>query len=256
MKKNLLTLSVTIVVLSTFILTSCKKEEDDSISMNDVKIGIQLISGNNNKDYEVVDLGLTSGNLWATCNIGATSPEQTGNYYAWGETTTKNSFEWSNYALSRDGDRFSITKYCLHTDNGQVDNKKKLETTDDVAYTLMGEKWRIPDESDFSELIRSCTRKWCTLNGVGGFLFTSKKKGYEDRSLFFPLAGTKDYDQIKHEGKYGWYWSTDLFTDDANQIKTTEISVLWLEHIEVDNQIINFRTRYLGLPVRPVYYPN
>ena len=256
MKNHLLTLSVTFAALSAIFLTSCEKEDKDAIPMDDVKKGIQLIQGKDSKDYEVVDLGLTSGNLWATCNIGATSPEQTGNFYSWGETATKESYEWSTYKWSSDGDKFSITKYCLHQENGQVDNKKILEAADDVANVLLGTNWHMPDVSDYYELIRSCNKKWCKLEGVGGFLFTSKKKGFEDRSLFLPLAGAIGYNKTMHEGKYGWYWSTELFTDDANQTKTLDISVLELEHVDVDNQVINFRTRYLGLPVRPVYYPD
>ena len=253
MKKYLLTLSATFVALSTFFLTSCEKEDQDSISMSDVEKGIQIIKGKDNKEYKVVNLGLPSGNLWAVCNIGASNPEETGSFFAWGETAPKNSFTWENYKW---GERLDLTKYCFDEEKGDVDNKFVLEMSDDAASYIMGEDWQIPTKDDFTELLssRNCEKKWCKLNGVGGFLFTSIKKGYEGNSLFIPLAGMKDYEKLRFQEQYGYYWCNELYYDDINKkYISTDASVLWLEHLEeVDNKLVDFRTRYLGLPIRPV----
>lgn len=253
MKKYLLTLSVTFVALSALFLTGCEKEDPDSISMSDVNKGVQLIKGKDGKDYQVVNLGLPSGNLWAVCNLGASSPEQTGGFYAWGETTPKNNFTWENYKW---GQRLEISKYCYDSDKGDVDSLSVLDISDDAAYATLGEGWQIPSAEDFNELLRSrnCDKKWCTLNGVGGFLFTSVKKGYEGNSLFIPLAGMKDYDKIRFKDQYGYYWCNELYYDSTNKkYHSNESYALWLEHLEVDNKLVDFRTRYLGLPIRPVY---
>lgn len=254
MKKNLLALSIALISFSAVILTSCEKEDKDAISMNDVNVGAKPITVNG-KEYEVVDLGLTTGVLWATCNMGASSPEETGLLYAWGENATKETYEWANYSWSN-GDEVSIYKYCTNSRYGTVDNKTTLELADEAPNTVLGEGWRIPSESDFRDLLttRNCTSKWCKLNGVGGYLFTSVRKGYEGNSIFIPLAGMLDHNKTRFAGEYGWYWCNTLYYDSENQKSvTTEASVLWLEHTDVDNHIIKSRPRSVGIPIRPIY---
>jgi hypothetical protein len=254
MKKNLLALSIALLSFSATFLTSCEKEDKDAISMNDVNVGAKPINVNG-KDYEVVDLGLTTGVLWATCNMGASSPEETGLLFAWGENTTKQSYEWGNYGWSN-GDELSIYKYCTNAQYGTVDNKTTLELADEAPNATLGEGWRIPSESDFRDLLttRNCTAKWCKLNGVGGYLFTSVRKGYEGNSIFIPLAGMLDHNKTRFAGQYGWYWCNTLYYDSENQKSiTTEASVLWLEHTDIDNHIIKSRPRSVGLPIRPIY---
>lgn len=249
MKTRLLTISAAFVALSALFLSGCEKEDKDDISMEDVNKGIVIIQGAGGQEYEAVDLGLYSGVLWATCNIGAKSPEQTGDSFSWGESQPKKYFDWDNYQLCK-GDQFSFTKYCLIKDHGYqelVDNKKVLENEDDAARELMGDKWRIPSKEDFVELIYRCDVRHCKLNGVWGFLFTSKIKGYEGNSLFLPLAGRIDLNDKKFNESYGFYWS--------NSIDRTETAyILWLEYT---NDIVNAVAskscdRYLGLPIRPV----
>lgn len=253
MKKYLLTLSAAFVALSAFFLTSCEKEDPDAISISDAKKGVQIIKGKDGKEYEVVNLGLPSGNLWAVCNIGASSPEETGSFFAWGETAPKNNFTWTNYKW---GERLEITKYCFDEEKGDIDSLSVLDISDDAANYIMGDGWQIPSAEDFNELLRSrnCDKKWCKLNGTGGFLFTSVKKGYEGNSLFIPLSGMQDYEKIRFQDQYGYYWCNELYFDNINRkYMSNEASVLWLEHLEeVDNKLVDFRTRYLGLPIRPV----
>jgi hypothetical protein len=255
MKKILLSLSVTLMTLSLTMLTGCEKDDPNAISMDKVNKGIQTIPGNNGKEYEVVDLGLPSGNLWATCNMGATSPEQTGSLYAWGEVETKDLYSWTNYRWCN-GTDLEITKYCQDRSLGTIDGKTKLDAEDEVTLTVMGQDWRIPTEDDFRELLttRNCTAKWCKLNGVGGYLFTSVRKGYEDNSLFIPLAGMQDNSSTRFKGQYGWYWCNALYYDTMErEYNTKEANALLLQHTDIDNHYMQSRPRCVGLPIRAIY---
>ena len=135
-------------------------------------------------EHELVDLGLSV--KWATYNVGATAPEEYGNYYAWGEIETKSDYSWSTYKF---GGQYYITKYNDDDENGIVDNKYELESEDDVAHTAWGSVWRMPSIYEYNELINNCDWLWTTLNGVNGYLVTSKKVGYTDRSIFLPAGG-------------------------------------------------------------------
>ena len=255
MKKNFLLLSIALVSLSSIVLTGCEKEDPDAIKMEDVNKGIQLITAKDGKDYEVVDLGPTSGNLWAVCNMGATSPEQTGSFFAWGETEAKNDFGWPSYRWS-DDDGVELFKYCLDRDRGKYDGITTLQPEDDAPTQLLGEDWHIPSKQDFNELTtkKNCTAKWCKLNGVGGFLFTSVRKGYEGNSIFIPLAGMNDSDHARFAGQYGWYWCNSLYQDpESLKYSTTEATCVWLEHGDVDNHVVKSRPRRAGLPIRAIY---
>lgn len=249
MKTSLLTFSAAVVALSALLLSGCQKEDNDSISMSDLSKGTRMIQGADGKDYEVVDLGLYSGVLWATCNMGATSPEQSGNFYSWGETQPKNYYDWSNYKWCNE-DQYSFTKYCLVKERGYqevFDNKKVLENADDAAKTLMGSNWQVPSKEDFTELLYRCELRHCKLNGVWGFMFTSKVKGYEGNSLFIPMTGRLDQSQNTFTESYGFYWANSLDN-------TTSAYILWLEHTEDLNNALASKSseRYLGLPIRPV----
>ena len=123
MKKNLLTFTVLATVLSAFVMIGCVKEDKDAIKMETVNKGILMKPGKDGKEYAVVDLELNTRTLWATCNIGATSPEQTGDYIAWGETETKDSYTWTTYRYCN-GSHLTINRYTLdkeHADNKMID---------------------------------------------------------------------------------------------------------------------------------------
>ena len=249
MKKIFLTFSIAFVALSSICLNGCEKEDPDAISMNDVNKGIIIITGKDGVEYEVVDLGF-KGILFAKCNIGATSPEQTGLSFAWGETEAKKSFSWTNYRWNDGEQYFSPIKYF------DEDNKGTLDTEDDAATMIMGEGWRIPKTSEFTKLLTkgNCTAKWCKLNGVGGYLFTSVVKGYEGNSIFLPLAGELDHDVTKFDGQFGWYWCNTIQKDPkTNDTIFSEARTLSLEHRELDNHTIESRPRFMGIPIRPIY---
>ena len=157
-----------------------------------------------------VDLGLPSGTLWATCNVGASKPEECGDYFAWGETTTKGTYNWSTYKYCM-GDRYKLTKYCTDSDYGAVDNKTELEPSDDAATVNWGSGWQMPSEEQFKELINSSntTTTWTTMNGVKGRKITSKSNG---NSIFLPAASRRDGTSLGSAGSGGYYWSRSFGT--------------------------------------------
>jgi len=164
-----------------------------SVDINSKSIINQL------NNYTYVDLGLQSGTLWATCNIGAASPEEYGYYFAWGETSEKtgnNAYDsnWSDYNFGTSAS--NITKY------NATDNKTILDLEDDAAYVIMGESWRIPTDAQIREL-RNLSNTWTTLNGVYGRLFT----GNNGNTLFIPAAGYKNTGIVNNAGTKCYMWS-------------------------------------------------
>ena len=153
--------------------------------------------------HEYVDLGLPSGTLWATCNVGATKPEEYGDYFAWGETQPKETYNWSTYKWCR-GSSDTQTKYCTDSYYGTVDNKTTLDLSDDAARANWGGSWRMPTTEEQQELINNCTWTWTTQNGVNGYKVTSKSNG---NSIFLPAAGCRDDSSLNDAGSYGDYWS-------------------------------------------------
>ena len=164
--------------------------------------------------HEYVDLGLPSGTLWATCNVGATKPEEYGDYFAWGETQPKETYNWSTYKWCR-GSSDTQTKYCTDSYYGTVDNKTTLDLSDDAARANWGGSWRMPTTEEQQELINNCTWTWTwtTQNGVNGYKVTSKSNG---NSIFLPAAGCRDDSSLNDAGSYGDYWSSSLCTDDSS----------------------------------------
>ena len=165
-------------------------------------------------NYEYVDLGLSV--LWATCNVGATKPEEYGDYYAWGETEPKTTYDWSTYKWCN-GSYYTQTKYNTSSSYGTVDNKTVLDQDDDVAHVKWGGSWRLPTGAELDELCDSCTWTWNSrgnteFNGVAGYKVTSNKSGYTDRFIFLPAAGYRTSTGLDDVGSYGYYWSSSLYT--------------------------------------------
>ena len=155
---------------------------------------------------EYVDLGLSV--KWAACNVGATTPEEYGDYFAWGETQPKDYYNWSTYKYCN-GSSTTMTKYCTDSYFGTVDNKTTLELTDDAAHVNWGGKWRMPTRAEQDELrnTSNCTWTWTTQKGVKGYKVTSKKNG---NSIFLPAAGSRYNGNLNNAGSYGDYWSSSL----------------------------------------------
>lgn len=162
------------------------------------------ISGVDN-GHSYVDLGLSSGTLWATCNVGATSPEKYGSYLAWGETTPKTDYDWSTYKYCN-GTYDTLTKYCTSSSYGTVDNKTVLDPEDDAATANWGGAWRMPTMAELFELHYECTWAWTTRNGVKGYWV----EGPNGNSIFLPAAGYRGYSGLYDADSGGHYWSSSL----------------------------------------------
>ena len=191
--------------------------------------------------HEWVDLGLSV--KWATCNVGATKPEEYGNYYAWGETETKTTYNWSTYKWCS-GSTETQTKYCTDSSYGTVDNKTTLELEDDAARANWGGAWRMPTDAEWTELLENCTWTWTSdYNGTGvaGRIVTSKING---NSIFLPAAGSRNDESLGDAGYYGRYWSSSLFTGFPDNA--------W--HVSFSSDYVNrdYFYRGGGLSVRPV----
>ncbi len=179
----------------------------DGGSIIDVTLKINgVVRKNNINGHEYVDLGLPSGIKWATFNVGATTPEEYGGYYAWGETEEKSNYDWSTYKWCN-GSENSMTKYCTDSDNGTVDNKTVLDPEDDVAHVKWGGTWRMPTKAEQDELRNNCTWTWTIQNGVKGYKVTSKTNG---NSIFLPAAGYRDGTYLLDSGSNGYYWLSSL----------------------------------------------
>ena len=190
---------------------------DGQVSISDVTCLIDyLLSGAwpeepvTPDEHEWVDLGLPSGTLWATCNVGATAPEEYGDYFAWGETAPKDYYDWSTYKWCN-GSYNTLTKYCTYSSygyNGFVDNMTELDPEDDVAYVNWGASWRMPSLEQIQELCNSCSWQWTQRNGVSGQLVT----GPNGNTMFLPAAGGRWYDSLYYAGSDGYYWSRTLYS--------------------------------------------
>ena len=187
---------------------------------------------------EYVDLGLSV--KWATFNVGATKPEEYGDYFAWGETQPKDYYDWSTYKWCN-GSYDSLTKYNTSSSWGTVDNKTTLELNDDAARANWGGDWRIPTDVEWTELRVQCTWTWTTENGVNGYKVTSKSNG---NSIFLPAAGYRRDSYLYDAGSYGDYWSSSLNTD--------EPSTAWGVYLYSSNVVQLYHDRTFGLSVRAV----
>ena len=191
--------------------------------------------------YEYVDLGLSV--KWATCNVGATKSEDYGDYFAWGETQPKSTYNWSTYKWCN-GSSYTLTKYCTNSDYGTYDGKSTLELADDAARANWGGSWRMPTREEQVELRDNCKWEWTTQNGVKGYKVTSKKKGYTKNSIFLPAAGYRRDSSLKEVGSYGDYWSSSLDSDSPN-----DAYELYFQSGNVSGYDSD---RYFGFSVRPV----
>ena len=182
--------------------------------------------------HEYVDLGLSV--KWATCNVGATTTEGYGDYFAWGETTTKSTYSSSN----------SVT-YGLSTSElqsqGYIDSNGNLTAQYDAATSNWGGDWRMPTKAEQEELLNNCTWTWTTQNGVNGFKVTSKTNG---NYIFLPAAGYRSGSSLDYAGRGGDYWSSTPY--DYYDLSADYLDFLSSYHG------ISSSYRFRGHSVRPV----
>ena len=237
------------VILGSGSNTFADVNKDGEINIADVNVIIDIILGGGTPqdNHEYVDMGLPSGTLWATMNIGANTPEEYGSYFAWGETETKDNYNWSNNKWLNliDGTYIVLTKYCTDSECGTVDGKTELDPEDDAAYVNWGPSWRMPTKEQFQELRSNCRRKWTTHNGVKGYLLTANN----GNTLFFPAGGYRWGSMLESAGSYGYYWSRTLNSSDPVFAYCVSYSDFLM--FQVDEHIRNY-----GLAVRPVRASN
>lgn len=156
-------------------------------------------------EHEWVDLGLSV--LWASCNVGADSPEQAGGFYPWGDSRTQSDhyYGWGGY-LWYDAPNDALSKYNLSAEFGNVDQKFKLDSSDDSVTKLWGGVWRMPSKSEIQELVSSCEWELVTWKGVQGYDVYSKQTG---GSIFIPAAGAWSNGVLENEG-CAIVWSSEL----------------------------------------------
>lgn len=193
--------------------------------------------------HEYVDLGLPSGTLWATCNVGATKPEEYGDYFAWGETKPKTKYTWDNYKWYNGSG--GVTKYNNNDMYGPVDNKTTLSPSDDAAFANWGGYWRMPTSLELTDLINNCNWVWTTKKGVNGYRITSNVNG---NSIFLPAAGYYTNDSLYAAGLFGAYFSSSLGAESP-----MNAYYIWLHSGSVVHMEVN---RTGGKSVRPVCRQN
>ena len=241
--------SFALFALFATVFVSCSKDDDD------------------NSDSNVVDLGLPSGVKWTTRNLGATAPWDYGNYYAWGETQTKDDYSWETYKYCK-GTHTTLTKYCNNADfeygyNGFTDDLTTLEVTDDAATAFFGSDYSMPTIADWIELSDQCYWVWTeTYNNqnVSGYIVYKAKadagKGPDSYSLsdahiFLPAAGYRDGTNLNDAGSRGNYWSASLY-------RSTPCHAYYC-HFYSGRVFPSYGTiygnyRYYGCSVRPVQH--
>ena len=233
--------------------------KDEYNQMGQGRVLSFVVDGESHQDYAIpdaVDLGLPSGLKWASFNLGASKPEEYGDYYAWGETEPYYSsldpltwkegkgggYAWSSYKWCM-GTSNTMTKYCSMSSygyNGFTDNKTVLDLEDDAVHVNLGGTWRMPTVAEWTELREKCTWTWTTQNGVRGRLVT----GSNGNSIFLPAAGCRDGTYLDYVGSRGYYWSSSLGTGSPYGA--------WIVYFHSGNVLGYREYRFDGFSVRPV----
>ena len=242
----------------TFVACNKDKDEPDDIVVLNIPI-----------DY-AVDLGLESGTKWSKMNIGAENPWDYGNYYAWGEITTKSDYSPDTYKYGYNKKGAVVTKYCNDAafgENGKTDNLTTLLLEDDAASANWGNNWAIPTREEWIELYKQCYWVWTAnynnTGKAGNIVYKAKQDGdkgqsvYGDKTpsdsysltdvhIFIPAAGGHLFSDISGVGRSGYYWSASL---DINNCPTAYCS-------RVSNDTLYYdcnQNRSYGLSVRPIW---
>lgn len=245
MQRFIKSIAAFMLIVTAMFVVGCTKPED---LINEVDNG-----GNGEvvDDHVYVDLGLPSGLLWATCNVGANAPEEYGDYFSWGETQPKDIYDWPNYRYFSGSDNSLLfTKYCSESYwgyNGFVDSLTVLEPSDDVATVNWGADWRMPTKEECRELYLNTTVIGdTTLNDVAGVFFIAGN----GNSIFLPTASYHWCDEFCDQEVYGYngyYWTRTLGIESPEG---------WALCLYSDGSSYHFYMdqfgRYAGFSVRPV----
>ena len=201
--------------------------------------------------HEWVDLGLPSGTLWATCNIGAESLEQVGDYFAWGETEPKSGYTWGNYNndLFCNGSENTLKKYCTQSEwgyEGFTDDLTELLPEDDAATVLWGDNWQMPSLEQVQEL-STCSSISTNVNGVSGRKVFSRIDP-QNVWIFLPNTGWRQ-GRNYNDRNYGHYWGRTLYSSNSNYATGIYFNS---SNLGISNYSNNENKRCYGRPIRPV----
>lgn len=193
----------------------------------------------------VVDLGLSV--KWAQMNLGATSPVEYGDYYAWGEIETKDRYYWTNYKWCK-GSETTLTKYNTDASYGEVDNKTVLDPEDDVAHVKLGDKWRMPTKEEVEELIGNCDWTEERMSLTRCLKGTSKKNG---QSIILPASGNRSGSTtLYYAGYFVYFWTSSVWSNNL------DFAYCFQGYYEIEDKVYDSRASILnrttGCPIRPV----
>lgn len=231
-------------------------DNDGTLSIADITSLVGIVNENKetlkSNGHKYVDLGLPSGALWATCNVGATTPLEFGDFYAWGETEPKDVYNWETYIWCN-GDACtssnqSLTKYCDRNAYGKEDGKLSLELDDDAAHVKWGGDWHIPTTEEFQELMDYCTFEYDDIDEahtIEGFRIT----GPNGNSIIMPATGYRKNSTSYNNSFY--YWSANLMMKDGKSTNGGRYAAC-LGHVNSEEAEYTGKYRYCGYPVRPV----
>lgn len=208
------------------------------IVSNDREI-LKIKRDENNAQHTYIDLGLPSGTLWATCNVGANYPWEYGDYFAWGETKPKTEYSMANYKYAKENKLIKYNDKTIYGYNGFADWITQLEPMDDAAYQNWGSDWCMPTQNQCKELIDNCNWSWVNINDVNGY----EIKGRNGNTIFLPAAGSvSESEPVNKANIKGYYWSS-TYNYEARFLSFT-----------LTQKIIDyfFSFRQTGLAIRPV----
>lgn len=191
-----------------------------------------------------VDLGL--GVYWAECNIGASSPEDSGTFFAWGETEPKDFYDWSNYKWAN-GSKYSITKYNTNSSYSTVDDVKQLLPEDDAASVATGGEWRMPTREEFRQLLTCEWEETYVDTGHGKVFGYTVKSKTDDTSIFLPAAGCIIGNEPNKHNEYGLYPSSEICT-----VGSYNVDYCWYLFFQSGGKTIYGDSRARGWAIRPV----
>ena len=188
-----------------------------SVPENKILMKPRTDIGTDNNDKDYVDLGLTSGTLWATMNVGATNETDYGSYFQWGDTVDKRNAVCSWEIYKYNGGTQALTKYNtgLNDIGGTIDNKLSLDLEDDAARVNMGGDWRMPSSALMEELLEETTNEWTTINDVNGRKFTSKAD--PSKHIFIPASSYRYDSSFGKQGDKGFIWNSSLSAIDPSR---------------------------------------
>lgn len=246
MKKVFTILRVLMLGALMMPVISCEQEKDNDTTHGGR--GMEETDITSPTQFKAVDLGLSVE--WASCNVGANSPEEYGDYYAWGETKKKNEYTHYTYEFWNDkngDDQISEGEFRYLGINIS-------ETDYDAAHVKLGNGWRMPTEEEFIELKKDCTWEWTSVKGIAG----AKVTGTNGNSIFLPAAGSYYRTNNNGKGEQGEYWSSSTIShSNCGELqRETNAIGLYFDFDAEDKDFYltssKYKGREFGLPIRAV----